>query len=95
MTEKKKQGMAALSPERRKEIARKGGIAASRNFQHMSEIGRKGGQAVSQDRSHMSAIGKRGGAAGANKPEPAPIMSGSPEDTPLPTGSSGSAKTTR
>lgn len=39
------QGFANLSPEKRKEIARKGGEAVSRNREHMSIIGRKGGEA--------------------------------------------------
>lgn len=60
---KKVRGTAAMSPEVRKEVARKGGQAVSRNRQHMAEIGRKGGQTVSQNREHMSTIGRKGGAA--------------------------------
>jgi uncharacterized protein len=45
----------------RKEAARKGGLAVSRDREHMAEIGRKGGEKVSQDREHMARIGKKGG----------------------------------
>jgi len=40
----------------RAEAARKGGLAVSRDRQHMAEIGRKGGKAVSKNR-------EKGGAA--------------------------------
>jgi general stress protein YciG len=56
-------GTAAMDPETRQEVARKGGLAVSRNRQHMSEIGRKGGQSVSKNREHMANIGRKGGAA--------------------------------
>lgn len=56
-------GTAAMDPSTRQEVARKGGIAVSRNRQHMAEIGRKGGQRVSQNREHMAKIGRKGGAA--------------------------------
>src|SRR4051794_13489876 len=46
-------GTAAMDPHTRQEVARKGGLAVSRNKQHMSEIGRKGGQSVSKNREHM------------------------------------------
>src|ERR1700742_2858985 len=65
-------GTAAMDPETRKEVARKGGLAVSRNRSHMAEIGRKGGQAVSKNREHMAKIGRKGGAAsrtGGDKPE--------------------------
>jgi hypothetical protein len=52
-----------MDPQTRKEVARKGGLAVSRNRQHMSEIGRKGGQSVSKNREHMAKIGRKGGAA--------------------------------
>src|SRR4051812_35817204 len=39
-------GTAAMDPQTRKEVARKGGQAVSRNRQHMAEIGQKGGQSV-------------------------------------------------
>ena len=56
-------GTAAMDQATRKEVARKGGLAVSRNRQHMAEIGRKGGQAVSKNREHMAKIGRKGGAA--------------------------------
>ncbi len=56
-------GTAAMDPQTRKEVARKGGLAVSRNKQHMAEIGRKGGQSVSKNREHMALIGRKGGAA--------------------------------
>jgi len=56
-------GTAAMDPKTRQEVARKGGLAVSRNKQHMAEIGRKGGQTVSKNREHMARIGRKGGAA--------------------------------
>lgn len=56
-------GTAAMDVETRKEVARKGGLAVSRNRQHMADIGRKGGQTVSKNREHMAVIGRKGGAA--------------------------------
>ncbi len=56
-------GTAAMDPATRQEVARKGGLAVSRNKQHMAEIGRKGGQSVSKNREHMASIGRKGGAA--------------------------------
>jgi general stress protein YciG len=56
-------GTAAMDPHTRQEVARKGGLAVSRNKQHMAEIGRKGGQSVSKNREHMAKIGRKGGAA--------------------------------
>ncbi|MDR3608371.1 MAG: hypothetical protein P4M08_13455 [Oligoflexia bacterium] len=56
-------GTAAMDPQTRKEVARKGGLAVSRNREHMAEIGRKGGQSVSKNREHMAQIGRKGGAA--------------------------------
>jgi general stress protein YciG len=56
-------GTAAMDPDTRQEVARKGGIAVSKNRAHMAEIGRKGGQSVSKNREHMAQIGRKGGAA--------------------------------
>jgi len=56
-------GTAAMDPQTRQEVARKGGLAVSRNRQHMAEIGRKGGQTVSKNREHMAQIGRKGGEA--------------------------------
>ncbi len=52
-----------MTPETRQEVARKGGLAVSRNKQHMAEIGRKGGVAVSRNKEHMAEIGRKGGEA--------------------------------
>jgi uncharacterized protein len=38
-----RRGFAAMSDEKQREIASKGGKAVSRDRQHMAEIGRKGG----------------------------------------------------
>ena len=59
----KPRGTAAMTPETRQEVARKGGLAVSRNKQHMAEIGRKGGVAVSRNKEHMAEIGRKGGEA--------------------------------
>ena len=56
-------GTAAMDPGTRQEVARKGGLAVSRNRQHMADIGRKGGQTVSKNRDHMATIGRKGGEA--------------------------------
>jgi general stress protein YciG len=56
-------GTAAMDPGTRREVARKGGLAVSRNREHMAEIGRKGGQSVSRNREHMARIGRKGGTA--------------------------------
>jgi general stress protein YciG len=65
---KRKSGFALLTPEQRKEIARKGGRAAQkRGRAHQfgsddaREAGKKGGAKVSQDRAHMARIGAKGG----------------------------------
>ena len=61
-------GFASMDPERRREVASKGGMAAqARGTAHRftSEqarvAGRKGGQTVSQNREHMCQIGHKGG----------------------------------
>ena len=56
-------GTAAMDPKTRQEVARKGGLAVSRNKSHMADIGRKGGQTVSKNRDHMASIGRKGGEA--------------------------------
>lgn len=69
---KKPRGLALLTPERRREIAALGGLAAQESgrahrFASREEAqaaGRKGGRAVSGDRGHMAAIGRLGGLAG-------------------------------
>jgi len=59
----KARGTAAMTPETRQEVARKGGLAVSKNKQHMADIGRKGGMTVSKNREHMAQIGRKGGEA--------------------------------
>ena len=61
--------MAALTPERRSEIARLGGLAAqAKGTAHRfspekaREAGRKGGLVTSSDRAHMSRISRKGAA---------------------------------
>ncbi|MEK6705349.1 MAG: hypothetical protein AABZ06_06130 [Bdellovibrionota bacterium] len=58
-----KRGTAAMDESTRKEVARKGGLAVSRNREHMAQIGKKGGMTVSRNREHMAQIGRKGGAA--------------------------------
>jgi len=50
-----------FTAEQAREAGRKGGLAVSRNRDHMALIGRKGGRAVSADRDHMARIGRKGG----------------------------------
>ncbi len=66
--EKNQRGFAAMSPEKQKEIASKGGKAAhvkgtAHEFtpEEAREAGRKGGEKVSQNRHHMAEIGRKGG----------------------------------
>ena len=47
---KKPKGFAALPPEKRREIARKGGRTVSNDRAHMVEIGRRGGMTPRQGR---------------------------------------------
>ena len=61
-------GFERLSPERRREIARVGGVAAHQHgkahqytTQEASEAGKIGGRTVSADREHMRRIGRIGG----------------------------------
>lgn len=65
---KRKGGFALLTPEQRKEIARKGGRAAQKRgrahqfgSEDAREAGKKGGAKVSQDRAYMARIGAKGG----------------------------------
>lgn len=70
----RKRGFAAMSPERQKEIASKGGKAAHKqgvahkfDADEARKAGQKGGQAVSRNREHMAEIGRRGGKASGSK----------------------------
>lgn len=63
-----------MSPERRRQIAARGGRTAhARGTAHVftpeeaRRAGRKGGKAVSRDRSHMAKIGRFGGRSGRKK----------------------------
>ncbi len=65
---KKPRGLAALSPERRREIARLGGKAAQQtgkphrfSSEEARQAGKKGGEKVSKDRDFMVLIGQKGG----------------------------------
>jgi general stress protein YciG len=87
---KSPRGTAAMSPQTRQEVARKGGLAVSKNRQHMAEIGRRGGQSVSKNREHMAEIGRKGGAASRRRPAVehpqhpgAPSAASTPEISPL------------
>lgn len=66
----KPKGFAAMSPERQREIASKGGKSAhAKGTAHQFDkeearaAGAKGGLSVSRNREHMAAIGRKGGAA--------------------------------
>lgn len=70
----RKRGFAALSIEKRREIASKGGKAAHAlgvahefTVEEAREAGRKGGRIISQDRLHMAAIGRKGGSQSGKK----------------------------
>lgn len=70
----KKHGFAALTPERHKEIAARGGRAAHAggnahtfSYEEASLAGEKGGLKVSQDVEHMKRIGRKGGLANKGK----------------------------
>ena len=70
MTGKNKRGFASMDPERQREIASKGGLAAHAkgtahewSKEQARKAGRKGGVIVSRDRDHMSMIGSKGGEA--------------------------------
>lgn len=72
--EKKKKGFAAMSREKQREIASKGGKASQASgkghrftTEEAIAAGHKGGMAVSRNREHMSEIGKMGGAARAEQ----------------------------
>jgi general stress protein YciG len=71
---KRIRGFAAMTPEKRREISRKGGQAAhAARTAHLFTpeeariAGRKGGKAVSQDRTYMATIGRKGGRKGGRK----------------------------
>lgn len=57
-----------LTPEQRSERGRRGGLALSRDRQHMRNIGSLGGKKISANREHMSDIGRKGGTSVSSKP---------------------------
>ncbi|MBI2056533.1 MAG: stress-induced protein [Candidatus Sungbacteria bacterium] len=68
MSEIKKRGFGSMTPEKRREIARKGGQTAHLkgtahryNREEARDAGRRGGQAVSVNRQYMAEIGRKGG----------------------------------
>jgi general stress protein YciG len=69
MSEKKqRRGFAAMDPEKQREIAKRGGIAAhacgsAHEFtrEEAGVAGKKGGETISSDREHMARIGRLGG----------------------------------
>lgn len=70
----KPRGFAAMSPERRREVAAAGGRAAQKspNIHRWSadearDHAAEGGEAVSQDARHMAEIGREGGKASARR----------------------------
>ena len=65
-----KRGFASMDPQRKREIASKGGRAAhekgtAHEFspEEARNAGRKGGEVVSRNRDHMAHIGRKGGEA--------------------------------
>lgn len=68
MAGQRKRGFAAMSPEKQREIASKGGQAAHRkgtahefSSEEAREAGRLGGKIISTNRAHMAVIGRKGG----------------------------------
>lgn len=64
----KNKGFASMTPQKQREIARRGGQAAHQKGKahtfstaEARDAGRKGGQRVSTDKSHMAEIGRLGG----------------------------------
>ncbi len=62
-----KRGFAAMSRDKQREIAQRGGQAAHRKgtaheftVEEARTAGRKGGAAISQNRAHMAMIGRKG-----------------------------------
>ena len=73
-TSTKNRGFASMSPEKQREIARKGGRAAHEKGKaheftsdEARNAGRKGGEKVSVNRNHMAEIGRRGGRSSASR----------------------------
>ena len=67
LSSKHPRGFAAMSPEKQREVARRGGRAAHErgtahefSLDEAREAGRRGGLAVARDRAYMSKIGREG-----------------------------------
>jgi general stress protein YciG len=63
MARKRKRGFAAMDPEKRRKVARKGAQAGHRRgtaHTFTLEEMRRGGRTVSRDRVHMATIGRGG-----------------------------------
>lgn len=68
MAGRSKRGFAAMSPQKQREIASKGGRAAHQKGtaheftpEEARIAGRRGGSIVSRNRAHMAEIGRKGG----------------------------------
>src|SRR5438552_16942636 len=95
MTEKKRRGFSAMDENKKREIARKGGIAAHRKgtahkftSEEAREAGRKGGRSAHrQGRAHKftpeeaRAAGRKGGMA-SHSPEETPEISVPSQESP-------------
>ena len=96
MTEKKRRGFSAMDDATKREIARKGGIAAHRKgtahkftSEEAREAGRKGGRSAHrQGRAHKftpeeaKAAGRKGGLASPSQTEPSPVPMPTPAIIP-------------
>jgi general stress protein YciG len=74
---KQRRGFAAMSPEKQRQIAQKGGLAAHKKGvaheytrEEAQAAGKRGGKAVSRDRAHMARIGSKGGKASHRRKQP-------------------------
>ena len=97
MTEKKRRGFSAMDENKKREIARKGGIAAHRKgtahkftSEEAREAGRKGGRSAHrQGRAHKftpeeaRAAGRKGGMA-SHSPEGVPESEMPPQESAMP-----------
>src|SRR5262245_213371 len=73
MPGRSKRGFAAMSPEKQRAIASKGGQAAHQKGtaheftpEEARHAGRLGGRTVGENRAHMAAIGRKGGQRAAS-----------------------------
>src|SRR5687768_15282352 len=70
MADTSRRGFASMDPEKKREIASRGGRAAHQKgtaheftADEARNAGKKGGETVSRNRDHMAAIGRKGGEA--------------------------------